>query len=127
MSKSPKKTNSIGNVGHVNYPQLKFDHDEMGNVIVMVEDHEGNLISESFDGFNDLSQDVQDKLKNDNFDSLPNETKESICRSIVNRNYQDSVFDEKKHDSPFGPIQTRSENKAMVMHYEATRTPRKKS
>jgi len=72
-------------------------------------------------------------LKNDNFDSLPNETKESICRSIVNRNYQDSVFDEKKHDSPFGPIQTRSENKAMVlgsnipMHYEATRTPRKKS
>ena len=133
-SKSPAKTRSSGDKSHdLSYPQLKFDHDEMGNVIVMVEDHEGNFISESFDGFNDLSQDIQDKLKNDNFDSLPNETKESICRSIVDKSNQDSVFDEKKQDSPFGPIPTRSENKAMVlgsnipMHYEAAKPPRKKS
>jgi len=139
INKSPRKTKScdISESGDVSYPKLKFDNDEMGNVIVMVEDQEGNLISESFDGFNDLSQEVQNKLKNDNFESLPDKTKELICMSIVNKSANDSmdsVFEEKIQDSPFGPIHTRSQNKAMIlgsnipMHYENANanTPRKK-
>jgi hypothetical protein len=135
INKSPLKNKSINvdELGDGYFPKLKFDHDEMGNVIVLVEDHEGNLISESFEGFNDLSQDVQNILKNDNFESLPDETKEKICRSIVDKSTNDPVFVDEKVNSPVGQvIHTRSENKAMIlgsnipMHYENARTPPRK-
>eukprot|EP00092_Neocalanus_flemingeri_P034456 GFUD01037467.1.p1 GENE.GFUD01037467.1~~GFUD01037467.1.p1 ORF type:complete len:1338 (+),score=286.80 GFUD01037467.1:40-4053(+) len=138
LNKSPLKSKPRSDIEEddISYPKLKFENDEMGNVIVMVEDQEGNLISESFEGFNDLSQEVQNKLKNDNFDSLPEETKELICKSIVTKNINettDSVFDEKIKTSPFGPIHTRSQNKAMMlgsnipMHYENVNRPSNKS
>jgi len=139
LNKSPHKNkpSESSQSEEVSFPKLKFENDDMGNVIVMVEDQEGNLISESFQGFQDLSQEVQDKLKNDNFESLPEETKELICKSIVNRNAKtnptDSVFVENARNSPFGPIHTRSQNKAMMlgssipMHYENANTPQRKS
>ena len=85
---------------------LKFELDDLGNVSVMVEDTEGNIVTEIVEDLKDIGEDVKEILSNDNFESLPDNTKSLICEKIQLKS---------KESSPFPNINTRTMNKDLVL------------
>ena len=96
--------------------KIVCDFDEMGNVSVMLQDQEGNIVSEVED-LGELDEDTKELLKTDNFDgkALPEETRNVIKMKLS------------KTDP--GRCNSRSENKAQVLgskidfHYEHCDSP----
>ena len=83
--------------------KVRFDFDELGNVSVMVEDQEGNFVSQVIDDLKELDEETKELLKVDNFDrrALPERT-----RNIIEENL--TRLTPSRHNS-------RSENKAHVL------------
>ena len=50
--------------------KLKVELDDLGNVSVMVEDQEGNIVSEVIEDLGEMEAEVKSLLTNDNFESL---------------------------------------------------------
>ena len=86
---------------------LKFELDDLGNISVMVEDQEGNIVSEIIDDLSEIDEEVKSLLTNDNFDSLPDNTKTLICDKINQKSSE--------RNSPFPNINSRSTNKGIVL------------
>ena len=99
---------------------LKFELDQMGNISVMVEDEEGNIVSEVVEELSDIEESVKEMLANDNYESLPDNTKSLICDKINQRSTE---------NSPFPNIKTRAMNKDIVLgsqidfNYESAPSP----
>jgi len=109
-------------VDNLDYSSLQFKSDAEGNLLIMANDQEGNLIYEDISSFSDISQKIQNHLHNDNCDSLNEATKEEICKLVFNSKSAGQSI--KGSASPFGQIHSRFQNKAMVlgsnipMHYD---------
>ena len=85
--------------------QLKIDRDEMGNVTLMVEDNEGNLVTE-IEYSEDIHSELNEILTNDNLDSISEDTKSIICQKIQRRSFE---------KSPSHNVNTRMMNKDIVL------------
>ena len=84
--------------------KLKVELDDLGNVSVMVEDQEGNIVSEVIEDLGEIEEEVKSLLTNDNFESLPDNTKNIICEKI-----------NQKTNLAFPNINSRSTNKGIVL------------
>ena len=102
--RSPRN-NTSSNSPSIRTDQLKIEKDDMGNVTLMVEDDEGNLVSE-IECSEDIQTELKDILENDNLDSISEDTKSIICQKIQRRSFE---------KSPSHNVNTRTMNRDLVL------------
>ena len=103
--RSPRTNNNSMDTPSITTDQLKIEKDDMGNVTLMVEDDEGNLVTE-IEYSEDIQTELNDILANDNFDSISEDTKSIICQKIQRRSLD---------KSPGHNVNTRMMNKDLVL------------
>jgi len=83
-------------------------------MVMLMEDHEGNVNSEKIEGFNDLTEDVQQQIGNENknLDSPPSAMKQVISTSSLNTFGSQPVC---KENCARVAIKSRAENKAFML------------
>jgi len=92
--------------------KIKNENDDRETMVMLMEDHEGNVKSEKYEGFNDLTEDVHQQIRNEskNLESPP--MKQVSSTSSLNSFGSQPAW---KENCARVAIKSRAENKAFMV------------